>query len=144
MFLTFSFKDKVKWGQIPWVQGWAKVYSNRLLLDVVSMKLPINALIFLASLDVDFNVNFLSRCRMNAVDGDQVSFNYLKLSRVNRTTCVFLMSLEIYPVCVIWNEKSILACDISLKHFLVSKQVLQNLHHQFTSSLNFIPVIWQA
>jgi hypothetical protein len=36
------------------------------------MKLPVSALIFLANLDIDFTVNFLGRCRMNAVDGDQV------------------------------------------------------------------------
>ena len=57
---------------MPWIQVGAKQYSNRLLLDIVTMKLPITALIFLANLDVEFTVNFLSRCRMNAVDGDQV------------------------------------------------------------------------
>ena len=37
------------------------------------MKLPANALIFLAALEVEFNVNFLSRCRVNALSGEQVS-----------------------------------------------------------------------
>lgn len=64
---------------MPWIQVGAKQYSTRLLLDIVSMKLPASALIFLANLDVDFTVNFLGRCRMNAVDGDQV--NVYKTSR---------------------------------------------------------------
>lgn len=68
------FKEKYKWAQVPWIQVGAKQYSNRLLLDIVTMKLPVSALIFLASLDIDFTVNFLGRCRQNAVDGDQVFF----------------------------------------------------------------------
>lgn len=58
---------------MPWIQIGAKQYSTRLFLDIVSMKLPGSALIFLAHLDIDFTVNFLGRCRMNAVDADQVS-----------------------------------------------------------------------
>lgn len=70
--ILYRFKENYKWAQVPWIQVGAKRYSNRLLLDIVTMKLPASALIFLASLDIDFSVNFLARCRMNAVDGDQV------------------------------------------------------------------------
>ena len=72
MVVLFRFKDKYKWAQVPWIQVGAKQYSTRLLLDIVTMKLPVSALIFLANLDIDFTVSFLGRCRMNAVDGDQV------------------------------------------------------------------------
>ena len=44
-----------------------------LLMDIVTMKLPANALIFLTALRVEFNVNFLNRCRVNALSGEQVS-----------------------------------------------------------------------
>ena len=43
------------------------------------MKLPSNALIFLTALGVEFNVNFLNRCRVNALSGEQVST--LEISR---------------------------------------------------------------
>ena len=36
------------------------------------MKLPANALIFLTALGVEFKVNFLNRCRVNALSGEQV------------------------------------------------------------------------
>ena len=44
-----------------------------LLMDIVTMKLPANALIFLTAISVEFNVNFLNRCRVNTLSGEQVS-----------------------------------------------------------------------
>ena len=44
-----------------------------LLMDIVTMKLPVNALIFLTAIRVEFNVNFLNRCRVNTLSGEQVS-----------------------------------------------------------------------
>ena len=49
-----------------------KYNSVTLLMDIVSMKLPANALIFLTALGVEFNVNFLNRCRVNTLSGEQV------------------------------------------------------------------------
>ena len=100
--LYCRFKDKYKWAQVPWIQVGAKQYSTRLLLDIVSMKLPASALIFLANLDVDFTVNFLGRCRMNAVDGDQVNLSLNSICNVR----------ERHLVSVIL-ESALARCEIS-------------------------------
>ncbi|CAH3131074.1 unnamed protein product [Pocillopora meandrina] len=68
------YKQKYTWAQLPWIQIGVKYNSLTLLMDIVTMKLPANALIFLAALEVEFNVNFLSRCRVNALSGEQVFF----------------------------------------------------------------------
>jgi len=70
-FVT-RYKQKYTWAQLPWIQIGVKQHSLTLLMDIVTMKLPNNALIFLTALGVEFNVNFLNRCRVNALSGEQV------------------------------------------------------------------------
>ncbi len=66
------------WAQLPWLQVGVKQPSPTLITDIVSMKLASNALIFLVNLHVEFTINFLNRCRVNAISGIQVGFiNYL-------------------------------------------------------------------
>ena len=60
------------WAQLPWLQIGVKQASPTLIMDIVSMKLASSALIFLVSLDIDFTINFLNRCRVNAINGVQV------------------------------------------------------------------------
>lgn len=72
--LITRYKQKYTWAQLPWIQIGVKQTSLTLLMDIVTMKLPPNALIFLTTLGVEFNVNFLNRCRVNALSGEQVFF----------------------------------------------------------------------
>lgn len=72
--LIARYKQKYTWAQLPWIQIGVKYNSLTLLMDIVTMKLPSNALIFLTALGVEFNVNFLNRCRVNALSGEQVFF----------------------------------------------------------------------
>lgn len=72
--LIARYKEKYTWAQLPWIQIGVKLNSLTLLMDIVTMKLPPNALIFLTALGVEFNVNFLNRCRVNALSGEQVFF----------------------------------------------------------------------
>ena len=60
------------WAQLPWLQVGVKQASPTLIMDIVSMKLASNALILLVGLDIDFTINFLNRCRVNAINGVQV------------------------------------------------------------------------
>ncbi|XP_012562837.1 chondroitin sulfate glucuronyltransferase isoform X1 [Hydra vulgaris] len=72
--LIARYKQSYMWAQLPWLQVGVKKPSPTLLMDIVSMKLPSNALIFLVNLTVDFTINFLNRCRVNVVNGMQVFF----------------------------------------------------------------------
>lgn len=72
--LITRYKQKYTWAQLPWIQIGVKQSSLTLLMDIVTMKLPPNALIFLTALGVEFHVNFLNRCRVNALSGEQVFF----------------------------------------------------------------------
>ena len=72
-FAKSRYKQKYTWAQLPWIQIGVKQTSLTLLMDIVTMKLPPNALIFLTTLGVEFNVNFLNRCRVNALSGEQAS-----------------------------------------------------------------------
>ncbi|XP_020615853.1 chondroitin sulfate glucuronyltransferase-like [Orbicella faveolata] len=72
--LIARYKQKYTWAQLPWIQIGVRYNSVTLLMDIVTMKLPANALIFLTALRVEFNVNFLNRCRVNALSGEQVFF----------------------------------------------------------------------
>lgn len=67
------YKHSYMWAQLPWLQVGVKKVSQVLIMDIVSMKLPSNALIFLVSLTTDFTTNFMNRCRVNVVCGSQVS-----------------------------------------------------------------------
>ena len=69
----YRYKQKYTWAQLPWIQIGVKYNSLKLLMDIVTMKLPANALIFLTSLGMEFSINFLNRCRVNALNGEQVS-----------------------------------------------------------------------
>ena len=71
--LISRYKQKYTWAQLPWIQIGVRYHSVTLLMDIVTMKLPVNALIFLTALRVEFNVNFLNRCRVNTLSGEQVS-----------------------------------------------------------------------
>ena len=72
-FANSRYKQKYTWAQLPWIQIGVKQSSLTLLMDIVTMKLPPNALIFLTALGVEFHVNFLNRCRVNALSGEQAS-----------------------------------------------------------------------
>ena len=72
MYFVTRYKQKYTWAQLPWIQIGVKHSSLTLIMDIVAMKLPANALIFLTGLGVEFNVNFLNRCRVNALSGEQV------------------------------------------------------------------------
>ena len=72
MCFVTRYKQKYTWAQLPWIQIGVKQHSLTLLMDIVTLKLPANALIFLTALGVEFNVNFLNRCRVNALSGEQV------------------------------------------------------------------------
>ena len=72
-FVKSRYKQKYTWAQLPWIQIGVQQSSLTLLMDIVTMKLPPNALIFLTALGVEFNVNFLNRCRVNALSGEQAS-----------------------------------------------------------------------
>lgn len=72
--LIARYKQKYTWAQLPWIQIGVRRNSLTLLMDIVTMKLPANALIFLTALGVEFKVNFLNRCRVNALSGEQVFF----------------------------------------------------------------------
>ena len=69
------------WAQLPWLQVGVKNVSPVLVMDIVSMKLPSNALILIVSLSTDFTTNFMNRCRVNVVSGAQVT-NSLSVDRV--------------------------------------------------------------
>ena len=56
------------------------------------MKLPISALVFLANLDIEFTVNFLGCCLMNAVDGDQVRRSKRNLTLIHRAKIFFQLT----------------------------------------------------
>ncbi|EDO44753.1 predicted protein, partial [Nematostella vectensis] len=72
--LIARYKQKFTWAQLPWIQIGVQHNSLTLLADIVTMKLPSNALIFLTTLGVEFTVGFLNRCRVNALSGQQVFF----------------------------------------------------------------------
>lgn len=72
--LIARYKHSYMWAQLPWLQVGVKQHSPVLIMDIVSMKLPSNALIFLMSLSTEFTINFLNRCRVNVVSGIQVFF----------------------------------------------------------------------
>ena len=72
--LIARYKRSYMWAQLPWLQVGVKTQSLILIMDIVSMKLPVNSLIFLVSLTIDFTINFLNRCRVNVVSGIQVFF----------------------------------------------------------------------
>eukprot|EP00111_Clytia_hemisphaerica_P023368 TCONS_00068795-protein len=72
--LISRYKQSYMWAQLPWLQVGVKHISDVLVMDIVSMKLPSNALILLLSHHNHFTVNFLNRCRVNVVTGLQVFF----------------------------------------------------------------------
>ncbi len=68
----YRYKHSYMWAQLPWLQVGVRQPSPTLIADIVAMKLAENALIFLVSLHIDFTINFLNRCRVNAISGVQV------------------------------------------------------------------------
>lgn len=102
VFFKCRYKQKYTWAQLPWIQIGVKYNSLTLLMDIVTMKLPANALIFLAALEVEFNVNFLSRCRVNALSGEQVSqisVSYdLRPLRTTMSPKILRSNLDVVPI----------------------------------------------
>ena len=66
------------------------------------MKLPSNALIFLTSLGVEFSINFLNRCRVNALDGEKVSKSHYVVVLVvvctkrNNGLCIKIVTINVF------------------------------------------------
>ncbi|KAF4796633.1 Chondroitin sulfate glucuronyltransferase [Turdus rufiventris] len=60
--------------KIPWISVKTEVPSQVKLMDIVSKKHPVDTLFFLASVWTEINMEFLNRCRMNAISNWQVFF----------------------------------------------------------------------
>ncbi|NXU59870.1 CHPF2 glucuronyltransferase, partial [Turnix velox] len=60
--------------KIPWISVKTEVPSQVKLMDIVSKKHPVDTLFFLAGVWTEVNMEFLNRCRMNAISNWQVFF----------------------------------------------------------------------
>ncbi|XP_048868696.1 chondroitin sulfate synthase 2 isoform X2 [Brienomyrus brachyistius] len=60
--------------KIPWVSVRADNLSQIKIVDVISKKLPVDTLLFIASVNTNINSEFLSHCRLNSISNWQVFF----------------------------------------------------------------------
>lgn len=60
--------------KIPWISVKTEVPSQIKLMDIISKKHPVDTLFFISTIWTEINIDFLNRCRMNAINNWQVFF----------------------------------------------------------------------
>ncbi|XP_029443103.1 chondroitin sulfate glucuronyltransferase [Rhinatrema bivittatum] len=73
-FMVGELEKRYSDVKIPWISVKTEVPSQVKLMDIVSKKHPMDTLFFLTSVWTEINMEFLNRCRMNAISNWQVFF----------------------------------------------------------------------
>ncbi|XP_030047707.1 chondroitin sulfate glucuronyltransferase [Microcaecilia unicolor] len=73
-FMVGELEKRYSDVKIPWISVKTEVPSQIKLMDIVSKKHPMDTLFFLAGVWTEINMEFLNRCRMNAISNWQVFF----------------------------------------------------------------------
>nr|XP_023663188.1 chondroitin sulfate synthase 2-like [Paramormyrops kingsleyae] len=69
-----AYEQEYPTAKIPWISVRADNLSKIKIVDVISKKLPVDTLLFIASVNTNINSEFLSHCRLNSISNWQVFF----------------------------------------------------------------------
>lgn len=69
-----AYEQEYPTAKVPWISVRADNLSKIKIVDIISRKLPVDTLLFIASVNTNINSEFLSHCRLNSISNWQVFF----------------------------------------------------------------------
>ncbi|XP_052005006.1 chondroitin sulfate glucuronyltransferase-like isoform X2 [Xyrauchen texanus] len=69
-----AYEHRYPMVKIPWISVKSESTSQIKCMDIISKKLPVDTLFFIATVKTSINSEFLNRCRMNSINNWQVFF----------------------------------------------------------------------